>query len=360
MAAVRAKKFQDVKVVPGLMLVETVVVSAPVRMQYTRLICCLMSFIFGWTADPTPESPPLDLDQSMGALDSLTPDDVDAEVVEWADAALQTGVAGHLGQKMMAALAWVRPKFRRGGEISLPRSRVGVLALARRSPGHTRLPLPEPVVMALACRMVALLGGEAGRTLGLCVLLAHHLYLRPGELARIQWEWIVPAAAGSPECGRQCSIVLHPSEELVSSKVGLFDETLLVDLPQLTLLVEEFRRRHHSGLLLPVPIRKFNALWRRAALDLQLDKSLGIPHPYTLRHSGPSADRLHQRRSLDEVKARGRWRADSSVRRYQKGGRSLERLSALIVEIRRYVQLCEKRVWMVLSGRLQPLCKPVV
>ena len=186
-AQTRAQRLRDVEIVPGLTLVETVVVSAPVRAQYTRLLCCLMSFIFGWTPDPTPEIPPLDLMQSMAALDSLAPDDVDAEVVEWEDAALQTGVAGHLAQKMMAALGWARPKFRRGGESALPRSRVGALAMARRSPGQTRQPLPEPVVMAIASRMVALHGaGEAGRILGVCVLLAHHLYLRPGELARLR------------------------------------------------------------------------------------------------------------------------------------------------------------------------------
>ena len=232
--------------------------------------------------------------------------------------------------------------------------------MARQSPSSTQLPLPEPVVFAMASRMVALLGGERGRNLGLCVLVAHHLYLRPGELARITWDWIVPAASHSRERGRQCSIVLHPSEELVPSKVGVFDETLLVDLPELTVLLEEFRSRHHSGPFLPVPIKQYNALWRQAALQLQLDKSLGIPHPYVLRHSGPSADRLHQRRSLSEVKSRGRWRSGSSVRRYQKGGRSLERLSVLSAAMQQYVARCEKRVWKVLSWLLQPLCSPVV
>ena len=360
-ARLRASRYKDVEIVPGLTLVETIVVSAPVRQQYTRLVCCLMSFVFGWTADPTPKIPPLDLKQSLGALDSLPADDVDGEVVEWTDAALRSGVAGHNGQKLMAALAWVRPKFRKGGEVSLPRSRVGSLALFRRSPGATRQPLPEPVVYAMASRMVALLGsGEKGRNVGLCVIVAHHLYLRPGELARIQWEWIVPAALGSRERGRQCSIVLHPSEEQVPSKVGLFDETLLVDLEPAVLELQRFRARHHNGPFLPLTSRQFNKFWRQAALDLQLDKSIGVPHPYALRHSGPSADRLHQRRPLSEVKSRGRWRADSSVRRYQKGGRSLERLSVLTAAMQQYVHQCERRLFRVLSGHLSPLCKPAV
>ena len=42
---------------------------------------------------------------------------------------------------------------------------------------------------------------------------------------------------------------------------------------------------------------------------------------YGLRHCGPSADRAENRRSLVEVKKRGRWAADSYVRRYEKAGR---------------------------------------
>ena len=155
-------------------------------------------------------------------------------------------------------------------------------------------------------------------------------------------------------------MILHPSEEQVPSKVGLYDETLLVDCPELTRVLKAFRLRHHSGPLLPLPINKFNAIWQQAARELRLELSIGIPHPYALRHSGPSADRLHLRRSLAEVKARGRWRADSSVRRYEKGGRSLERLSVLTAAMLRYLHQCKKRVCMVLDGRSLPLCSPAV
>ena len=92
----------------------------------------------------------------------------------------------------------------------------------------------------------------------MALVTAHHLYLRPGELARIRWEWIVPAAAGSREVGKQISIVLHPSEELVASKVVVFDETLLVDQPELTQILESLRQRHASGPFLPVDSRTLN------------------------------------------------------------------------------------------------------
>lgn len=38
---------------------------------------------------------------------------------------------------------------------------------------------------------------------------------------------------------------------------------------------------------------------------------------YQLRHGGPSHDHLHRARDLSGIKARGQWRTDGSVRRYE-------------------------------------------
>lgn len=51
--------------------------------------------------------------------------------------------------------------------------------------------------------------------------------------------------------------------------------------------------------------------------------------PHCCRHGGASADFARQLRTLVEVQRRGRWRAASSVRRYEKAGR-LTRQVALI------------------------------
>ena len=43
--------------------------------------------------------------------------------------------------------------------------------------------------------------------------------------------------------------------------------------------------------------------------------------PYQLRRGGPSADRRDSVRSLQGIKQRGRWIADSSMRRYEAAAR---------------------------------------
>ena len=60
-------------------------------------------------------------------------------------------------------------------------------------------------------------------------LATFHCYLRPSELRRVTRDMVV-----APTLGTRISawaIVLHPSEEQVSSKTREFDETVVFDQP---------------------------------------------------------------------------------------------------------------------------------
>ena len=59
----------------------------------------------------------------------------------------------------------------------------------------------------------------------------------------------------------------------------------------------------------------FRAVWRRSLDELGLS---WVGPPHTLRHSGPSADVASGRRSLEEIRRRGRWLQMKSVQRYSK------------------------------------------
>ena len=56
---------------------------------------------------------------------------------------------------------------------------------------------------------------------------------------------------------------------------------------------------------------------------------------YQLRHGGPSHDRRSRTRSLAEVKQRGRWASDTSVRRYEAHARLQQEEASLTVAQRR-------------------------
>jgi len=77
--------------------------------------------------------------------------------------------------------------------------------------------------------------------------------------------------------------------------------------------------------------------------------------PYQFRHSGPSWDILQGLRSLAEVQKRGRWKAFSSVCRYEKSGRSLQGYEGLSESMRRHCQSSAVMLEEVILGRCSPL-----
>eukprot|EP00973_Karenia_brevis_P006482 882223-Karenia_brevis.AAC.1 len=64
-----------------------------------------------------------------------------------------------------------------------------------------------------------------------------------------------------------------------------------------------------------------------ACRDLKLEALK--PTLYSLRHGGASEDILRRRRSVQEVKRRGRWTSDASLKRYAKEARLLSEISKL-------------------------------
>ena len=82
---------------------------------------------------------------------------------------------------------------------------------------------------------------------------------------------------------------------------------------------------------------------------------LGI-HLYGLRHGGVSFDLLEGRRSLEQAKARGRWRSDASLRRYGKATRRQSEAAKVDVEVREYGQaVIEHFARVVRRGAQRPL-----
>ena len=84
---------------------------------------------------------------------------------------------------------------------------------------------------------------------------------------------------------------------------------------------------------------QLQAFHRTIAL-LGVVTALGKQVPYVLRRAGASAGAWAQRRSLTEIQVRGRWRSAGSVRRYDKGGRVANQMSACSEPLQRFARLC--------------------
>ena len=350
----RQEAHGGVRPLPGRTVLETIVVRAPTRRSYLRRLAklarrCGMAIaldVTGEELDRTQDRIILFLGQMCSAnLDAAVADHLNEEFFE--------GTTGSEGSRLLAALAWAFASV--GKQVcNLPRSRTCSIALRRLAPGESRLPVPESLLFVVANELIA-----RGRLQqGVAVLVAHHCYLRPGELSRTTWQMVHPPVSASGP-GATVTIVLHPFELGVSSKVGEFDETIKVDWPPLAAALLRLRRiRPPDECLAGVSSVALGESVTEVVRYFGLEDAIGEFMMYRLRHSGPSADFLSGRRTIPEIKHRGRWSSDSSVRRYQKGGRINELLSRCSAQMKEFAARCLEVVPRILQSAAAPLQAP--
>ena len=79
---------------------------------------------------------------------------------------------------------------------------------------------------------------------------------------------------------------------------------------------------------------------------------------YQLRHGGAAYDILERKRSFEEVKTRGRWVADSSVRRYGKAGVVQRYLKMVAKPILKFGELAAQSLEGAFRGRRSAVVPP--
>jgi hypothetical protein len=184
--------------------------------------------------------------------------------------------------------------------------------------------------------------------------LQFRTYLRPGECDALKGRNLVRP---QPVGGRQYQmwgLLLHREEDHLPSKTFLTDEAVILDSdPWLNSFLETLKasRGEDESLWRASPednIAMFNAI------SEQLNLTALQPTRYALRHGGASEDLLAKRRTLMEVKRRGRWVHDASLRRYGKETRLLSELSKIPVGTLAYGKLAMERLPDILLGRFRP------
>jgi len=195
-----------------------------------------------------------------------------------------------------------------------------------------RLPLPAVAMGAVVGRL--LFKGLVG--MAAYVLISFDAYLRPSETYRLTGDSLIPPVVGDPR-HRRWGLIINNALDGRPGKTGVSDESVVVDWEPLWSIL--------AALQLASPGRR--CLWTftpdqmRSSFKEAFDE-LGLwsedPSLYRLRHGGASHDLLLGRRSLAEVKERGRWLADASLRRYGKRTRMQDRMNALPPEVRIFGQ----------------------
>jgi len=252
---------------------------------------------------------------------------LDLALLVWFEERFFEGDESNEAGKLLAAIRHCRVDLA-STPGSLPRASRAAKGWRRLSPLWSRLPIPWEVAALMATRML-----NRGRIeSAFLTVLTFALYLRPSEALRLTVGSLVAPIKVGPLTRRFWCIVLHPRELDTPSKTGEFDETLVMDSaffrfldPILQALA---RGRSADQPLVGVTYFEWVADFAEAGAACELD-ALGPPVLYQLRHGGTSFEMMMQVRPLLEIKKRGRWQADASLRRYEKGGRLQQQLQRL-------------------------------
>ena len=315
---------------PGLSLLETISVRPATRHVYLSALAELRS----WAA--------------LQGVPLASAAQLDVALVSRFDELFAKGHAPEEGSRLIAALKFALPDLRCAGPAALPRGTRALQAWRRRAPSHQRLPLPKICLAA----MLAVLVTEQGR-LNTAVkwALAFHAYLRPGEADRLlTWQLVPPASEVLNGPFRQWGLLLHPLEEMRPGKTFMWDEAVLIDDPALYPALEWIVASHHRhSSPWDLPPEDDILLFEETAARLGL-ADLGASR-YTLRHGGASHDLMSRLRGVEEAKRRGRWKSDSSLRRYGKETRVLSEMRKVPKETLAYGELALAHWPALLSGR---------
>ena len=273
------------------------------------------------------------------ALGSLA--DIDVALVWYFDSLFLDGEPAALASKIVAAVGHHHPEAGRWGWHRLPRARRAAQGWRRLAPATTPAPLPWLGVLA----MIGTACAQGNLEFGLFLLLTFVLYLRPAEALNLTAGQLVPPLTHHGNVMSSWGVVLGPASLGRPTKIGEFDQHVMLDredrvgLHPLLVKLHALPAAHRVWTF----ISKQALLWfKTLARDLHIP--LGSQSLYVLRHGGVSADMLGRRRSLADIKKRGRWMQDNSLRRYEKAARALQELEKIPAVIRRYGSLVEQNL----------------
>lgn len=253
-------------------------------------------------------------------LKRLSDEAIDGLLVLYFDKNYFEGQQAAFGEKLLAAIAFFATRFARLGPGSLPRAQRAVRGWRKLVPPVTRVPMPWLGLMAVVSRII-----PENWTAAIALMLAFDCYLRPFELETLKASQI--AIAFDPtSLKHQAGLILSPLSGDRPGKTGQWEEAVMIDLDVLRPALAYLKHSvSPNGRLWPFATGVLGGLLRRCSNELglgEVNASL-----YSLRHGGASRDLLEKKRSLNDIKVRGRWQSDSSLRRYSKETKLVDILS---------------------------------
>jgi hypothetical protein len=249
-----------------------------------------------------------------GLNPACSPEEIALVFLAYVDALFFSGLSHADASKTLAALQARIPTFSSRLDL-VSRCKRASEGFAKRGPAGSRDPPPEEVVYAVVGALLWL-------DKPLEALNEFVRYLcggRPGEIDNLTVDRLVPPQ----KPGGKWSILFNPRENMKPGKTGEFDEGVILDQLHLKAMGPIFQQlvagRPGSDRLWNLSTEHMNQSFSQA-LKILNPENFNIVR-YSWRHAAASQDLLSKSRTTEEVKARYRWKSDSSMKRYTKPAR---------------------------------------
>jgi hypothetical protein len=187
------------------------------------------------------------------------------------------------------------------------------------------------------------------------VFLMYVSYGRPGEVLALTTTHVIPPIEALGPAGKFWTVNFHPREFEVRSKTRIFDDGVVLNgdhSETINLVMQQLTAsRVQNQRLFDFSLHDLALAVRKAQEDLNMP----VRPLYSLRHSGPAHDFLYKTRSLPEIKKRGRWLSENSVRRYEKSGRTSALVSRLPLPLVNHLIRCRDFAKGLLTRTINPI-----
>ena len=292
---------------------------------------------------------------SLRRMELTTDIALDSALVGYLDELSFKGMSAKDGSKLVAGLKYFLPSPSRTGPASLPTAFRALTVWRKTAPTAERPPLPLACAAARVGTISYSRDPETGRRWML--LLATHML--PGEVDNLKVKNIVSPLRTAGLRHRHLGILLHRHENL-PVKAGLHDEAILLDRsPELegVLAALTTGRPPTQRLLKATGSVSLQAFFETVEL---LNLTALKPTRYGLCHGGASEVRLGRKRSLAEIKLRGRWASDTLLKMHSQKTRPMSELVKLDSRIIKYGRENQQDISASLLGVRRPHPPPLV
>ena len=196
----------------------------------------------------------------------------------------------------------------------LPAAKMALRGWAKRCFSRMRLPVPEEIILWLALHALYAFNGPF---LSAAIVLQLDGTFRPLDILEMHAAQVCPPVpAAGAAYAKDCVFVVAPFDGMKTTKTGQQDDSIIMGdrRARVEPILYELHRLRHDDKWFSIALSRYENFFRRESLTLGLQALQLCPH--VVRQSSASNDRFHKRRTLKEIKKRGRWAVDMFVARY--------------------------------------------